>query len=56
MLKLMCPDRELEEAEENGNAMKVMPADQGSITDYLGSSTFENDGRGNLCLCQIFRK
>ena len=43
-LSYICPDRELEEAEENGKATKVIPADQASITDYLGSSTLENNG------------
>ena len=55
-LSYICPDRELEEAEENGKDMRVVPADQASITDYLGSSTLEKNGQGVLKSTRSLRK
>jgi exonuclease V len=45
-LSYICPDRELEEADENGKAPKMVPLqeDQTTITDFLGPATLENDG------------
>ena len=49
-LSYICPDRELEEAEEARKATKVVeiPADQATITDFLGPATLEKDGHGVL--------
>jgi exonuclease V len=47
-LSNICPDCELEEAEEKGKAVKVIPADQTTITDFLGGKTLENNGLGVL--------
>ena len=49
-LSYICPDRELEEAEEAGKATKVveLPADQTTITNFLGPATLENNGSGVL--------
>lgn len=52
-LSYICPDRELEEAEEAeeaGKATRVVeiPADQATITEFLGPATLENNGRGVL--------
>lgn len=45
-LSYICPDPELEEAEENRDkAAKVLPADQATITDFLDNSTIESSGR-----------
>jgi len=47
-LSYMCPDPELEETEkEKDKAAKVPPADQATITDFLGGSTLESSG-GNI--------
>lgn len=44
-LSYICPDPELEEAEENHKNAKDMPAaDQRTITDFLGPSTLERNG------------
>jgi len=47
-LSYICPDRELEEAEEKGKAVKVIPADQTTMTDFLGGKSLENNGLGVL--------
>lgn len=48
-LSHICPDRDLEEAEEKPKSIKPMPAaDQATITDFLGPSTLESDGLGFL--------
>lgn len=42
-LSYVCPDSELEEAEEKSDkAAKTLPVDQASITDFLGGSTLES--------------
>ncbi len=44
-LSYICPEPELEEAEENRKIVKKMPAaDQKTITDFLGPSTLESQG------------
>ena len=44
-LSYICPEPELEEAEENRKIAKKMPAaDQKTITDFLGPSTLESQG------------
>ena len=56
-LSYICPDRELEEAEESGKATKVIPAvDQATITDFLGPATLENNGHGVLKNLSSFLK
>ena len=46
-LSYICPEPELEEAEEQSNSAKKMPAaDQRAITDFLGQSTLESHGTG----------
>ena len=56
-LSYICPDRELEEAEEKGKAIKVVPAaDQATITDFLGPATLENNSRGVLTDLRSLRK
>lgn len=49
-LSYICPEPELEEAEENRNIVKKMPeADQRAITEFLGPSTMvESSGAGVL--------
>ncbi|KAL2042437.1 hypothetical protein N7G274_004929 [Stereocaulon virgatum] len=49
-LSYICPDRELEEADEAGKVPKMvpLPEDQATITDFLGMATLENDGAGAL--------
>lgn len=49
-LSYVCPDRELEEAEERSKASKhEIAADQTTITDFLGSAgTLEHNGFGLL--------
>ncbi len=48
-LSYICPEPELEEAEENRKNTKKMPAaDQKTITDFLGPSTLEGNGIGVL--------
>ena len=48
-LSYICPEPELEEAEENRETAKKMPAaDQRTITDFLGPSTLESHGTGVL--------
>ena len=48
-LSYICPDAELEDAEENSKNAKKMPAaDQRTITDFLGPSTLESHGMDTL--------
>lgn len=48
-LSYICPEPELEEAEENHKTAKHIPAaDQRTITDFLGPSTLESNGTGVL--------
>ncbi|CAD6584099.1 MAG: hypothetical protein ASARMPRED_001595 [Alectoria sarmentosa] len=48
-LSYTCPEPELEEAEENRNIAKKIPAaDQRTITDFLGPSSLESNGTGVL--------
>lgn len=48
-LSYTCPEPELEEAEENRNIAKKIPAaDQRIITDFLGPSSLESNGTGVL--------
>lgn len=48
-LSYICPEPQLEEAEENREVAKKMPAaDQRTITDFLGPSTLEGNGTGVL--------
>lgn len=48
-LSYICPEPELEEAEENCKIARKMPAaDQMIITDFLGPSTLESNGTGVL--------
>ena len=44
-LSYTCPDQALEEAEEKSSKSNAPPADQTTITDFLGGSTLENEGR-----------
>lgn len=48
-LSYICPDPELEAAEEQGRIATKMPAaDQRTITEFLGPSTLESNGTGGL--------
>ncbi|KAL9065013.1 MAG: hypothetical protein Q9161_008505 [Pseudevernia consocians] len=48
-LSFICPEPELEEAEENRKTARKMPAaDQMTITNFLGPSTLESNGTGVL--------
>lgn len=55
-LSYICPDRELEEAEEQGKAVKVIPADQRTITDFLGGEHLVNNDLGVLKNIRHLRK
>lgn len=55
-LSYICPDRELEEAEENANAVTHMPADQTTITDFLGGKHLVNNDLGVLKNIRDLRK
>ena len=44
-LSYICPDQKLEESEEKDHGTKALPADQSAITDFLGGSTLESEGR-----------
>ena len=46
-LSYNCPDRELEEAASKDKKIQSFPADQATITDFLGGSSLENNG-GNI--------
>lgn len=48
-LSTICPDRELEQAEEKRTITKETPAtDQTTITDFLGPSALENKGTDTI--------
>ena len=48
-LSFICPEPELEEAEENRKTARKMPAaDQMTITNFLGASTLESNGTSVL--------
>lgn len=47
-LSYICPEPELEQSEENRKVIENMPADQRTITEFLGPSTLESNGTAVL--------